>query len=57
MVFSKVLTVCAISAAFVASAVTTAHADPLTDVEAGPLVRSSYHAHTHVPAFPRPDEE
>ncbi|AUT58319.1 dienelactone hydrolase family protein [Paraburkholderia terrae] len=40
MVFSKVLTVCAISAAFVASAVTTAHADPLTDVEAGPLGRA-----------------
>ena len=41
MVFSKVLTVCAMSAAFMASAVSLAHADPLADADSGPLSRAN----------------
>ena len=40
MVFSKVLTVCAMSAAFAVSAVSLAHADPLANTD-GPLTRAN----------------
>jgi dienelactone hydrolase len=41
MAFTQVLTVCAMSAAFMASAISFAHADPLADADTGPLSRAN----------------